>query len=197
MKFSQKYFILMIFICLISVSWAKKTSETGAKEEQIVIDFNNEDEHKNWRIINDGVMGGISTSEIVPGDSGTLIFQGTVSLENNGGFASVRTDSRSFKFDSYAGIVLRVFGDGKKYQFRVRVNNRFDGISYRYIFDTRSEEWLTIQMPFSDFVPVYRGRIIDDAEPLPPDQIQQIGFLISDKQKGKFRLQIDWIKAYK
>ena len=45
---------------------------------------------ENWRIVNDDVMGGISTSELYLNDDKNLIFNGNLSLENNGGFASSR-----------------------------------------------------------------------------------------------------------
>jgi monofunctional biosynthetic peptidoglycan transglycosylase len=141
-------------------------------------------------------MGGISQSEMIAGDSATAIFRGNVSLENNGGFASVRTEPRSYDLSGYEGIELRVRGDGNKYQFRIRVDNRFDGISYRNIFETTQGQWIIIRLPFQDFVPTFRGRILDEG-PLAPDQIQQLGFLIADKQAGAFELEIDWIKAYK
>jgi monofunctional biosynthetic peptidoglycan transglycosylase len=56
---------------------------------------------------------------------------------------------------------------------------------------------MNIRVPFSEFVPVFRGRILSNVSPIPPEQIQQVGLLISDKQAGKFRIEIDWIKAYK
>jgi hypothetical protein len=88
-------------------------------------------------------------------------------------------------------------GDGKEYQLRVRTDNRFDGISYRYRFATQPETWMNIRVPFSEFVPVFRGRILSNVSPISPEQIQQVGFLISDKQAGKYRIEIDWTKAYK
>jgi monofunctional biosynthetic peptidoglycan transglycosylase len=91
---------------------------------------------------------------------------------------------------------VRIRGDGKEYQLRVRTNSRFDGISYRYHFATQPETWMDIRVPFSKFVPTFRGRILSDVPPISPEQIQQVGFLISDKQAGNFRIEIDWIKAY-
>jgi monofunctional biosynthetic peptidoglycan transglycosylase len=199
MKFCRKLitFFGMIIICITTVSWVGTGPELKGENEHMVIDFNNPDEHENWRIVNDGVMGGLSQSEMIPGDTGIAIFKGTVSLDNNGGFASVRTQPRSYKLDGFSGLSVRVKGDGKKYHFRARTNDRYDGISYRYIFETKANEWMTIQLPFSDFIPVYRGRILDDVGPLSPELIQQLGFLIADKQKGKFHLEIKWINAYK
>jgi monofunctional biosynthetic peptidoglycan transglycosylase len=136
-------------------------------------------------------------SEIVLSDSNTAIFQGTVSLENNGGFSLIRTSPRFYKLGGYRGIILRLKGDGKKYQFRLRMNDRFDGISYRYQFKTDINKWIIIRVPFNECVPVFRGRILDNVEPINPNKIQQIGFLIADKQAGPFKLEIDWIKAYK
>ena len=92
---------------------------------------------------------------------------------------------------------MRIQGDGKDYQLRVRTDNRLDGISYRYRFATQPETWMNIRVPFSEFVPVFRGRIQSNVSPISPEQIQQVGFLISDKHAGKFRIEIDWIKAYK
>lgn len=163
----------------------------------MLIDFSNAAEKEDWRIINDNVMGGISQSEVVFSDAGTAIFQGTVSLENNGGFASTRTKPRSYNLAGYTGLIVRIQGDGKNYQLRVRTDNRFGGISYRHHFTTQPDTWVNIRVPFSEFVPVFRGRILEDVSAVSPEQIQQIGFLIADKQAGKFRLEIDWIKAYK
>ena len=43
-----------------------------------------------WRSVNDGVMGGLSRGSLRIVAAGVGIFEGEVSLENNGGFASVR-----------------------------------------------------------------------------------------------------------
>lgn len=118
-------------------------------------------------------------------------------MENNGGFASTRTIPRLYELDGYNGILLRVKGDGEKYQFRLRTNDRFDGISYRYQFKTEFNTWMVIEIPFHECVPVFRGRILKDVKPVVPKEIQQIGFLISNKKAEKFQLEIDWIKAYK
>ena len=44
----------------------------------------------NWIIVNDNVMGGISNSSLSLNNENNLVFNGNVSLDNNGGFASVR-----------------------------------------------------------------------------------------------------------
>ena len=141
--------------------------------------------------------GGLSQSEVILSGSNSAVFQGTISLENNGGFASTRKIPKLYNLAGYDGIMVRLKGDGKKYQFRMRMDDRFDGISYRYPFKTDTNKWIKIRMPFNECVPVFRGRVLDGVEPLSANRIQQIGFLISDRQSGSFKLEIDYIKAYK
>lgn len=171
-------------------------SNTGDSDEVILFDFGTLENMDDWLIVNDGVMGGLSKSKFILSDSNTAIFSGNVTLENSGGFASTRTKAMQFQLDGFKGILIRVKGDGKKYQFRIRTNDRFDGVSYRYHFETNINQWQTISIPFNKCVPVFRGRILRDVEPISPKDIQQLGILISDKQTGEFQLEIQWIKSY-
>ena len=149
-----------------------------------------------WTSVNDGVMGGLSDSLMQRSGEGKGVFSGHLSLESNGGFASVRAPLPENDFTGYHGIELYIKGDGKRYSFRVRTDMLFDGLVYRQEFDTAAEEWMDVTMPFSDFTPSFRGRIVSDAPPLDPSRIFQIGFLISEKQEGSFRLEIESIEVY-
>lgn len=150
-----------------------------------------------WRPVNDGVMGGLSRSGMVLSGAGTAIFEGIVSLENNGGFASVRTTIGEIDMSSDTGLAIRVKGDGKRYRLRLRTDRRFDGVAYQAHFDAGNGEWVTIHIPFSSFVPTFRGRLLADQPPLDTATICQIGLMIADKQDGPFRLEIEWIRAYR
>lgn len=140
-----------------------------------------------WHAVNDGVMGGISLGEIVAIDNG-LRFQGMLSRENNGGFASVR---RPFDggVENFHGIRLQVHGDGRRYQFRVRADEDFDGISWRHEFTTNCTSQM-VELLFSDFEPVFRGRKVSGANPLDASRIRQLGFLLTDGKAGPFQLDI-------
>jgi monofunctional biosynthetic peptidoglycan transglycosylase len=168
-----------------------------AKDALLVSDFKGEKEPERWAIVNDGVMGGLSDSRISFTKEGTAVFEGTLSLENSGGFASVRSRPADFKLRGHHGLLLRVKGDGRSYQARVRTDDRFDGVGYKVDFTTKKGVWTTVRLPFKEFVATYRGRVLPDVEPLDPDKVRQIGFLLADKQAGPFRLEIDWVKAYK
>jgi monofunctional biosynthetic peptidoglycan transglycosylase len=147
-----------------------------------------------WRSVNDGVMGGISSGNMVQVDD-MLRFEGELSLENNGGFASVRR-LVDLELSMAKSVRLKLRGDGREYQFRLRTNDRLDGIAWRAKFLTTGD-WQTINLEFSEFEPVFRGRLIADAGPLNPGEIHQIGLMLADKQAGPFRLDIKSIQFHK
>ena len=147
-----------------------------------------------WAVVNDGVMGGLSSSEFVDSGHGFAVFRGDLSLENNGGFASVRGIVPSGAMGQRSGLVLRVRGDGRRYQVRLRTNRQFDGVAYMAEFQTRAGAWETIEIPFSEFEATYRGMKPRGAPELVPGEIRQLGLLIGDKVEGPFRLDVEWIR---
>lgn len=159
-----------------------------------IIDFRNP-ESTRWAIVNDGVMGGRSSSTIEPAGPATASFNGFVSLENNGGFASVRALFNDLDLTGYDGLQLRVRGDGRSYELRLRTSGNMDGIAYRARFSTQSNEWQDVFVPFSAFQPSFRGWVPRGAGPLDLSSIRQVGFLIGDKRQGPFELEIAWVRA--
>ena len=164
------------------------------KTKEILIEEFNLTNHLNWEVINDGVMGGISESNFQILTDQTAVFSGRVSLENNGGFASVRASLRESVSGNFEKIVIHVKGDGKTYSLRIRTDQNFDGVAYACSFSTIKDEWTMHEFSPVDFVPTFRGRTPSNVPPLKDMQIGQIGFLISEKQSGSFKLIIDWIK---
>lgn len=158
------------------------------------IDFGSETAGS-WFPVNDGVMGGRSASVMRMEDGGVAVFEGNLSLENNGGFASIRTEIPQGTLAGYSRLLLRVRGDGKAYQVRMRMATSFDGVAYGAGFPTVEGEWTTIAVPLSAFEPTFRGYRPRDAAPLSPADVRQIGIMLTDKQEGPFRLEVAWIGA--
>ena len=158
-----------------------------------LFEFSSEQEVAQWHPLNDTVMGGISTCGICWNSGSTATFMGKVSLDNNGGFASIR--SLVSGVGEGQGIALRVKGDGR-FKFKLRTDPFVEGIHYVQPFRSMNEDWQEIELPFVDFKPYFRGLPIPDAPKLEPGKIQQIGILIGDKQQGTFALEIDWIRCY-
>lgn len=155
-----------------------------------------DDDTATWTVINDTVMGGVSRSRMRRSENNTGIFEGTVSLEHNGGFASVRTMLGRRDLSDAAGLELRVRGDGRTYQIRLRTDDRFDGIAYRAPLETRDGTWVLRRIPFESFMPSFRGRILTDVPPLDTSRIQQLGFMLADQHPGPFALEIDYVRPW-
>lgn len=159
--------------------------------------FNSPETSGEWRIINDVVMGGISKSSFILTEEGSAKFSGTLSPDNNGGFASVRAFIEENDLNGFTGVIIKARGDGNKYNMRFRTDQNYDGISYQAKFKSNKDEWIEHKILFKDFVPTYRGRTIPNKPELKSNNIRQIGILIADEQWGKFELDVQWIKFYK
>lgn len=157
---------------------------------QPIFDFQNAKDLSKWYVVNDGVMGGLSQGTITKTDAGNALFSGYVTTENNGGFSSVRYGFDERDVSQYKQVVLRIKGDGKSYQFRVKENSS-QRYSYIKTFKT-SGDWETIKLPFDDFYPGFRGYRLDKAN-FAGNVMEEIAFLIGNKRKESFSLQIEKI----
>ena len=166
-----------------------------AGSEKMIFDFQTATNSPAWQVVNDGVMGGVSTSQFQLLTNGGAIFSGVVSLENNGGFASVRSSLVRKNLNGTDSFVFRVRGDGRRYKFTVRTELGFNAPNYQAEFTTKRGEWEEHRLSFKDFVPTFRGRVLTDLPPLNPAKVASVGFLISDQQEGAFKLEVAWIKA--
>jgi len=169
-----------------------EAGEGGAQE--MVVDF--VASVWRWQSIDDAVMGGLSSSEMVV-ENGIAVFRGEVSLDNNGGFASVRSEARDHDLSGFDGLVLRVRGDGKRYRFRLRTTSANGGVSYQASLEPEAEAWQEVAIPFVDFEAVFRGRRVPSQPPLDPTEVKTFGLLIAGRQAGAFRLEIEWIRGYR
>lgn len=148
-----------------------------------------------WQIVNDSVMGGVSDSSMTM-TSKVARFNGVVSLENSGGFASVRTRPAKLELPSDSeAFLIRVRGDGQSYRFTARRGESLDGVNYQLEFETKAGEWQEIRLPMRAFKASWRGRQLPEEPTLTPSAVASVGFLIASKQAGPFQLEIDWIRV--
>ena len=159
-------------------------------QEEIMLEDFSENDLLSWSIVDDTVMGGRSRGSFkINNNVGE--FKGYLSLANNGGFSSVRA---YYPYDliGISSITLRIKGDGRKYNFRVRTNKN-SWVSYSHSFSTESNTWQEITLNIQDFYPTYRGYNVQNVQRLSELLIREIGIMISDKNEGNFALMIDWI----
>jgi len=156
----------------------------------ILFDFNRGSETDNWTVINDVVMGGRSEADFSICPDGYGVFSGQVSLDNNGGFSSIRYRFESLDVIKYKKVVLRLKGDGKAYQFRLK-SDLNHAHSYVKHFQT-SGKWESIEIDFKDMHPRFRGRVLDMPN-FSGRTMTEVAFLIANKKAEAFRLEIDWV----
>ena len=147
-----------------------------------------------WYSVDDNVMGGISDSTVAIAEPDILAFVGSMSLENNGGFASARSEWQTVDLSNTDGILLRVFGDGNAYRLRIRTDTTERNISYNALFETTPGQWQTVYVPYDTMVPTYFGYVMD-VGPIDRANIGSFGFMLSDEQPGEFELFVDWVRA--
>lgn len=164
------------------------------KPLQPLLDFVGPDAAQKWQAVNDGVMGGVSEGRFKITADKTMEFSGRLSLENNGGFASVRTKLTNFNIRGGDTLVVRVKGDGREYVLNIYTKSRRMAFSYRAPLPTTRDEWTEVSVPLDEFIPTSFGNRVQGMGPVEPDQINSLGFMLSDKQPGPFKLEVEWMK---
>ena len=157
----------------------------------VLHDFSNESATQ-WQIVDDVVMGGRSSGDFRISKEGHGVFFGSVSTANNGGFSSLRSSIKTEGLSEKKAFVLKVKGDGKSYQFRVKTSLS-ERHSYIQSFTTNGK-WQEIEIPFDKMYASFRGRNLDMPN-YDGAAIEEVRFLIGNKTNESFELEMDWLKV--
>ncbi|MGB5354777.1 MAG: CIA30 family protein [Woeseia sp.] len=170
-------------------------SGSQTEGERLLTDFTATSPDLGWYVVNDNVMGGRSEGDFKQ-QQGQLHFAGRTNT-NGGGFSSIRTKRLQLDLSEYAGIRVSVKGDGRRYTWRLATDARWRGreISYWAEFETQDGAWSTVDIPFSSFVPRFRGNRLDGPA-LDSGQITGMGLMINDGNDGAFELHLASVRAY-
>jgi monofunctional biosynthetic peptidoglycan transglycosylase len=151
-----------------------------------------------WRIVNDGVMGGVSSGRLAVADDGALRFTGEVRLDHNGGFASVRRPLPAPLPAATIGLRLRTRGDGNRYRLTVYTRDGGTGAARPWhayaVFETRPGEVRTDALRWAAMRATFRGRPVPDAVPPVAGDVLMVGFMITKAEHraghGAFALDV-------
>jgi NADH dehydrogenase [ubiquinone] 1 alpha subcomplex assembly factor 1 len=160
-----------------------------------LFDFTGADTSKEWQTVNDGVMGGVSEGKFKITDKKTMEFFGTLSLANNGGFASVRTKAKKLGLEKGDTVVAKVKGDGREYSLNLYLNKPLIAFAYRATVQTKKDEWIEVKVPLDKFEATSFGRPVKDAGAVKPEEIIAVGFMLGDKKAGPFKMEVESIKV--
>lgn len=155
-----------------------------------LFDFADPVEAEAWEPIDDRVMGGVSCSRLRHDPAGHAVFEGNVSLERNGGFASVRSGPADRGKADAQFCILEVRGDARRFKLNLLTEDAFDGLNYQASFTPDPDRWQSLRIPLAEFRPSFRGREVSGAPPLDPARLRQAGLMIAERQAGPFALAI-------
>ena len=155
--------------------------------------FSQDADIRGWEVEDDAVMGGRSKGRLIINEAGNAVFSGDLSLENKGGFSSVKYAFPPIRVSDCQAIVLGLKGDGKRYQLRVESGPRASH-AYAADFET-SGDWQTIEIPFSILHAIHHGDWLDQPG-YPGKTMSGIQLLIGTGKAESFQLEIDriWLK---
>jgi hypothetical protein len=162
----------------------------GPRKVVELFDFSDPRSVDAWRAIDDRVMGGVSRSRLRHDQAGHAVFEGEVSLDRNGGFASLRSSPGERGQAGATTCLIEARGDAKHFKLSLLTDDGFDSINYQASFTTMGHDWQTISLPLSAFRASFRGRDMPGAPALDPASIRQVGLLIAGRQAGPFALDI-------
>jgi len=158
-----------------------------------LFDFTDPTAATTWHPIDDRVMGGLSRSAMRYDPAGHSVFTGEVSLEQNGGFASVRSAPGDRGLPGATACLIDVRGDNKHFKLSLLTDDGFDSLNYQANFTPSGTDWQTLHLPITAFRASFRGREVQGAPPLDPKRIRQVGLMIAARQAGPFKLAIQKI----
>ena len=157
--------------------------------------FGTNHDTKSWRVVNDGVMGGLSRSQIEDTPN-SLIFKGETSLENNGGFASMRT---LFEKGGLAGcktmtIRYKSSSTNRTFGLSLKTSQRYYIPYHKFTFTPKTNDWEEVVINLVDFKHYRISQVIGNNMPLELlDEIFNIALIVSDGKQGDFNIEIDHI----
>lgn len=147
-----------------------------------------------WVVVDDTVMGGRSAAQVAVAD-GLLRFAGVLSLEQGGGFASVRSVGAAWNLADAVSLVLHLRGDGRAWQLRLYDDVPWQG---QRITHTASlavgRDWAWAEVMLQALVPVFRGRQVP-APALARERVTGIGLMLADRRPGPFRIEAAAIRV--
>ena len=194
------YFYLPALAVLLLLSKSPTNAFGNVPEKidsdmKVLFEFTGSDPSPEWRATNDTVMGGVSVGKAELTKEG-MDFSGHLSLENNGGFASVHMGVE-LDLSDYSGMRLKVLGDGRVYQLRFEsdaIHRQRWPVSFRGDFETVDGEWTEVFISFSELSQTWRGSRLAGHN-FSKDDIRRVAFMLADGQAGEFTLKVAWIHA--
>ncbi|MDP5037456.1 MAG: CIA30 family protein [Alishewanella sp.] len=186
---------LAICAFVFSQAFAQTTlnnqSASAAMSEPVTLQFYNQQHFNQAMLIHDTVMGGRSKGNArLMSENNGVLFVGDLSLENNGGFASIEFNlAQALPKQRFQQVVLATVADGRTYQLRLKTPYIPRGVAYVAEFKTTADVQ-RYAFNLADFQGRYRGRALTNMPELHFKDVQQVSLMLADKNPGPFRIEL-------
>ena len=164
-----------------------------------IIDFGNSAEkNQEWVLLSDNIMGGVTKSKIEYTNNSVLL-SGNISLDNYGGFSSIKTKYKSVDLSDYNGIKIKFKSTNQKFAFTLEDNQNWTKPNFKREFSPKKDDtWEELIIYFKDFQEVIIGEPTGNkmkSESL--KNIVRMGIMTYEKKEGPFSLEVDYIEFIK
>jgi NADH dehydrogenase [ubiquinone] 1 alpha subcomplex assembly factor 1 len=195
----------MKYLLLSSTLFIGCNEETEQVDEQVNesemftmrIDFG-ENSESDWFVMNDDVMGGVSIGDTYYTDT-TMVFEGEVSTENNGGFVSFRSPTGDYDLSQYTQMEISYKSEGHNFTMIIADELMWYLPEFRLEVIPTSTDWTTSTTSlydFKQFAMTDFGEAETGVEMSPEflSDVIRLELRNSDFASGEFRLEIDYIE---
>ena len=165
----------------------------------LVIDFGKTNgKNKDWILISDNIMGGVSKSKLEYLDDSFLL-TGNISLDNYGGFSSIKTKYENFDLTDYKGVKIRFKSSKQKFAFTLEESKNWTSPNFKGDFNsTKENTWEVITIYFKDFKEYQIGEPTGNMlKTSSLKNIVRLGIITTDKKEGPFTIEVDYVEFVK
>ncbi|NQX77125.1 CIA30 family protein [Gilvibacter sp.] len=162
--------------------------------QPLLIDFGTQGNNQEWFALNDGVMGGMSSGRLNYTPT-SFVFEGQVSLENNGGFASARGPFEAMDLSGFSTVIIKYRSTGMDFALTLNNSRLWYRPNYKTSLPETDGKWKTITLDLNDFMEYRVGKATGNAISSPVlEKIIRLGLISDEKRAGIYRIEVDFIK---
>lgn len=175
---------VLVALAMMATSGNSLVFDFGTKGKQI----------SSWSVLSDQIMGGVSQTDLKYNDEAAQI-KGVISLDNFGGYSSIRSAFSQFDLSTYKTVTVRYRGKGQQFSLMLQTSRDWTRPNFKLPLGKASADWQTVTLSLMDFKeyqvgsPTGRGITLEALA-----GVQRIGFETSEKKEGPFEVEVDYIR---
>ncbi len=156
-----------------------------------IYDFGDSGTGSDWVVVNDGVMGGLSRGDARLTEN-SLLFTGMVSLENNGGFSSLRSPYGTYDMSEFTLVIAKYRSRGMDMAMTLANSRLWYRPNFKANLPDTKGDWVTLELPLGSFDRYRVGRPVGGKLSISDQSaIVRFGFITNEKKNGSFEFEID------